>query len=138
MNIAKSFEDAFKRKISKNWEKIYVAVDIHDTIIRACYDDEETYDYVPLAQEALQVLSQRQDVCLILWTACYDEPLETYLQKFKEDGILFQYANENPEVKNTAISNFNAKWYFNVGIDDKFGFEADKDWQTVLDVLEQY
>ena len=38
MDIAKAFEVAFNRKIEKNWEKIYVVVDIHDTIIRVCYE----------------------------------------------------------------------------------------------------
>ena len=45
MSISKASQAAFKRKIEKNWEKIYVVVDIHDTIVRACYEDEETYDY---------------------------------------------------------------------------------------------
>ena len=40
MDIAKAFEVAFNRKIEKNWEKIYVVVDIHDTILRACYENE--------------------------------------------------------------------------------------------------
>ena len=44
MDIAKAFEVAFNRKIEKNWEKIYVVVDIHDTILHACYENEETYD----------------------------------------------------------------------------------------------
>ena len=45
MDIGKAFEVAFNRKKEKNWEKIYVVVDIHDTILRACYENEETYDY---------------------------------------------------------------------------------------------
>ena len=51
MDIGKAFEVAFKRKKEKNWEKIYVVVDIHDTILRACYENEETYDYYPYARE---------------------------------------------------------------------------------------
>ena len=47
MDIGKAFEVAFNRKKEKNWEKIYVVVDIHDTILRACYENEETYDYYP-------------------------------------------------------------------------------------------
>ena len=43
MDIKKAFDAAFIRMREKDWEKIYVAVDIHDTILRACYDDEETY-----------------------------------------------------------------------------------------------
>ena len=47
MDIAKAFEVAFNRKIEKNWEKIYVVVDIHDTILHACYENEETFGFEP-------------------------------------------------------------------------------------------
>ena len=73
MDIAKAFEVAFNRKIEKNWEKIYVVVDIHDTILRACYENEETYNYYPYSREALQLMTNREDICLILWSGCYNE-----------------------------------------------------------------
>lgn len=57
MGITKAFEAAFRRKEEKGWEKIYVVVDIHDTILRACYESEERYAYLPYAREALQLLS---------------------------------------------------------------------------------
>lgn len=135
MNIAKSFEVAFNRKKLKNWEKIYVIVDIHDTIVKACYDSEETFQYFPLAKEALQLLSARDDVTLILWSSCHDEQMKAYLKHFEEDGIHFDFANENPEVTNNKLSNFDQKLYFNVGIDDKFGFEPEKDWEAVIECL---
>ncbi len=37
MDIGKAFEVAFNRKKEKDWEKIYVVVDIHDTILRALW-----------------------------------------------------------------------------------------------------
>ena len=40
MDIAKAFEVVFNRKKEKNWEEIYVVMDIHDTILRACYKNE--------------------------------------------------------------------------------------------------
>ena len=75
MDIGKAFEVAFNRKKEKNWEKIYVVVDIHDTILRACYENEETYDYYPYAREALQLMTNRDDICMILWSGCYDEQM---------------------------------------------------------------
>ncbi len=98
MNISKAFETAFNRMAEKGWDKIYVIVDIHDTILRACYEQEETYDYLPQAREALQLLTQRQDICLILWSACDLDKLARYLDRFEHDGIHFEYANHNPEV----------------------------------------
>ena len=82
MDIAKAFEVAFNRKIEKNWEKIYVVVDIHDTILHACYENEETYDYYPYSREALQLMTNREDICLILWSGCYDEIMNEYRSRF--------------------------------------------------------
>ncbi len=135
MDIAKAFEAAFNRKREKAWEKIYVVVDIHDTILRASYGAEETYDYLPYAREALQVLSCRDDICLILWSGCYPDRLVAYRECFAQDGIHFDYINENPEVGNTPFQNFDRKLYFNVGIDDRFGFEPETDWIRVMEAV---
>jgi len=137
MDIKKAFRNAFNRKKEKGWDKIYVIVDIHDTILHACYENEETFDYLPNAKEALQKLSQREDICLILWTSCHKQQIENYMTNFANDGIFFNYANENPEVEDTSISNFSDKLYFNVGIDDKFGFDGDSDWINVIEALEE-
>ncbi len=56
MSIQKAFEAAFRRKQEKAWDKIYVVVDIHDTILQACYEMDETYVYLPYAKSALQLL----------------------------------------------------------------------------------
>ena len=138
MDIKKAFEAAFIRMREKNWEKIYVAVDIHDTILRACYDDEETYDYFPSAKEVLQTMTLRDDICLILWSSCHQDKLKEYARHFLDDGIRFDYINENPEVGNTHLQNFEEKLYMNVGLDDKFGFDAENDWDIVHQVLIEY
>ena len=135
MDIAKAFSAAFRRKQEKGWEKIYVVVDIHDTILRACYENEEVYDYMPYAREALQLLSCRDDICLILWSGCYPDRLVAYRERFARDGIHFDYINENPEVGNTPFQNFDRKLYFNVGIDDRFGFEPETDWIRVMEAV---
>jgi hypothetical protein len=135
MGISKAFEAAFRRKREKAWDKIYIVVDIHDTILHACYENEETYDYLPYARQALQVLSSRDDVCLILWSGCYPERLEAYCENFARDGIHFDYVNENPEVGNSSFQDFSTKFYFNVGIDNKFGFDPETDWVKVIEAM---
>lgn len=138
MGIKKAFDAAFIRMREKNWEKIYVVVDIHDTILRACYDDEETYDYMPSAKQALQMMSLRKDICLILWSSSHRDKLMEYTRHFLDDGIRFDYINENPEVDNTRLQSFEEKLYMNVGLDDKFGFDGETDWKIVCQVLEEY
>ena len=135
MDIGKSFKAALTPKNQRNWEKIYVIVDIHDTIIHASYENVETFRYFPSAREALQLMTNREDICLILWSSTYRDKLEMYVRHFAGDGIHFDFVNENPEVGNTALSDFEAKLYYNVGIDDKFGFEPETDWQKVIEAL---
>ena len=135
MDIRKAIKAAMNRKAERNWEKIYVLIDIHDTIVHACYEDAETFHYFPAAREALQLMTSRDDICLILWSSTYREKLDMYLAHFAADGIRFDFVNANPEVTNTPLSDFEAKLYYNVGIDDKFGFEPETDWTLIIEEL---
>lgn len=135
MNIEKSFDVAFKRMKERNWEKIYVLVDIHDTVFEACYHEKEEHKWYPFAKEALDIMSHAQQISLILWTSTYKSIIDEYIGYFKANGIRFDYINRNTETENTSLSCFDEKTYFNVGIDDKFGFEAETDWEIIYSYL---
>ena len=38
-------------------------------------------------------------------------------------------------MKKTSFQNFEQKLYFNVGIDDRFGFEPENDWVSVIEAI---
>lgn len=135
MNIEKSFDGAFKRMKDRYWEKIYVLVDIHDTVFEACYHEKEEHKWYPFAKEALEIMSHVQQISLILWTSTYENVINEYIEYFKTNGIKFDYINRNTETENTSLSCFDEKTYFNVGIDDKFGFEAETDWEIIYNYL---
>ena len=135
MSITKSFEGAFKRMKERNWEKIYVLVDIHDTVFEACYHNKEEYKWYPFAKEVLDIMSHAEQISLILWTSTHNSVIEEYLKFFKANGIRFDMVNVNTETQNTSLSCFDEKTYFNVGIDDKFGFDAETDWEILYDYL---
>ena len=135
MSIEKSFDAAFRRMKERNWEKIYVLVDIHDTIFEACYHDEETHKWFPYAKDALEIMSYSEQISLILWTSSYENAINEYLEFFKANNIKFDMINANTETKNTSLSCFDNKTYFNVGIDDKFGFDAETDWEILYHYL---
>lgn len=135
MNITKPFEIAFKQKQEKNWDRIYVAVDIHGTIFKPSYSIDEHYEFYPVAEEALRVLSARSDVSVIVWSSSHEDMLAKYVDKLEKAGIKIAYMNENPEVEDTDLASFKKKFYFNVGIDNNFGFEPETDWQVLLDYL---
>lgn len=136
MNIEKSFDRAFDKMHRHKWEKIYVLVDIHDTIFEACYRNKEEHKWYPYAKETLDIMSHSQQISLILWSSSYKDVIEKeYITVFKENGINFDYININKETENNDLSCFDEKTYFNVGIDDKFGFEAETDWKILHDYL---
>ena len=136
--IGKSIISAHKRMIEKKWDKIYILVDIHNTIFKPSYRAEETFEWFDGAKEALQYLTKSNKVCLILWTSSHTDKIEMYQKVFNENGIHFDYVNENPEVINDDLGNFDGKLYFNIGIDDKFGFDAENgQWKYFLNKLSE-
>lgn len=135
MDIIKSFEGAFKRMKDRNWDKIYVLVDIHDTILKACYYEQENYEWFPYAKEALDIMSHAERISLILWTSTHEDTIKKYLEFFKKNGITFDMVNQNIETENTDLASFDDKLYFNVGLDDKFGFDAETDWEIIYHYL---
>ena len=74
-------------------------------------------------------------MALILYTCSYQEEVEQYLTMFRQEGINFEYVNENPEAKNTQYGCFDKKPYMNIILDDKAGFEGDLDEDGVNDWL---
>ena len=137
--IDHSIKAAYDRMIEKKWDKIYVLVDIHNTIFKPSYYKKETYEWFDSAKESLQFMTRCKEICLILWTSSYDDKIKEYIDVFEKNGIHFDYINENPEVTNDDLSCFDKKLYFNIGIDDKFGFSAESgDWEVFYMRLNQF
>lgn len=134
MNILKTFERELSKMKERKWEYIYVLVDIYDTIFKGCYHDEEKYKFFPYALETLKLLSDFSAFKLILWSSTYEDKLIEYIHKFNTEAIFIDYINSSPE-KNSVLSCFDKKFYFNIGIDDKFGFEPEKDWEIIYNYL---
>lgn len=117
--IIKEFEKAIRRK----WNKIYVFVDFHEIILRPDYQSEKpVVDYYPWAKELLQHLSERKDICLVTWTCSHPHQTEGYLEVMKDDNIVFDYVNENPEIESDRkYGYYEQKPYYNIMLDDKAG-----------------
>ena len=136
MNIVRSFETAFKRMKEKGWDKIYILVDIHDTVFEATYSKDEYYRWFPYAKEALHLMSINPRISLILWSSSYTDAIEKYIDTFEKSKIHFDMVNVNKETEDNELSCFAQKTYFNVGIDEKFGFDARVDWEMIYHYLD--
>ena len=133
MNINKVIENSFKRAKEKNWDYVVFLIDIHDTIFKATYTDDENFEYLGKAKEALQLMSAREDIRIILWSSTYNDKLLKYMRRMGEDNIFWDAVNSNfVETQNTELACFDKKPFFSVGIDNAFGFEAETDWEEVI------
>lgn len=136
MNIIRAFEAAFYRAKENNWDYIVVLIDIHDTIFKATYSKEENYEYICKAKDALQVMSARKDIKIILWSSTFSKV--QYILQLDKDNIIIDAFNRNIDgIENTEIACFDEKPYFNVGIDNAFGFDPERDWDDIYNYLSQ-
>lgn len=132
--IIDSFERAWKGAKKKNWDSIYIAVDIHDTIFYGNYKSTELpTEFTPGAQMTLKMLSDRNDIVLILYTCSHPHEIEKYKQHLVEHGINFIHANINPSVIDNELGCYSHKPYFNVLLEDKAGFNCETDWFEIYD-----
>ncbi|ADR22663.1 hypothetical protein MATR_34910 [Marivirga tractuosa] len=134
--ISKAIYRALHNAKQKKWGKTFWAFDIHETIVKPNWSTEKiSTEFYPFAKEALQLISQRTDVTSILYTCTHPKELEKYLIFFRQNGIHFDYVNENPEVVSKNYGYFEKKPYFNVLFEDKAGFDAENDWKEVLKII---
>jgi hypothetical protein len=123
---------AFDKARSRNWALMYWAIDIHETILRPTYSTEWSTEFYPNAKKALQLLSKRRDCKLILWSSMTNSQIPDYLQFFEDNKIIFDHVNGNCDVRDTKYASFKEKFYFNVLIDNKAGFDAETQWNDVI------
>ena len=134
--IVKAIEKAFRVAKERQWEVSYWAFDIHETIIKPNWQAGNIpTEFYPGAVEALRLIGQRTDIKMILYTCSHPHEIEKYLAHFDRHGIQFDYVNENPEVNNSHYGCYDRKPYFNVLFEDKAGFDANEDWQVVINLM---
>jgi len=136
--IIRAIENCIRLGREKNWEKLYWAIDIHGTLLKPNFKSNEiSREFYPYAREAMQLLSTRKDIVKILYTCSYPDEIKQYLQYFSENGIHFDYVNCNPEIGDGGYGFYQNKFYFNVLVDDKAGFDGETEWKPILDLLQK-
>ena len=101
-NIEKSFTEKAKRR----WQKIFIAVDVHDVILEGKYNlNNDGAGYMPNAIKVLQQWSKREDISLILWTSSHIGPASKVLDNLEKHNVYFKttfilfYSKESTRVR---------------------------------------
>jgi hypothetical protein len=128
---------AFEMKKKRGWDRLYIAVDLHDTLVWSSYtkDMNEKIELFPDCIDPLRFMSSHELFVPILFTSSYVDYLAQYYAKFKEEGIEFKYFNENPECPSTQMGDYSKKFYYSILIDDKAGFNPLTDWAKLGTLL---
>ena len=135
-SLYKVFSEQFAIKKQRNWDYLYVAIDWHDTIVPGTYsNDYSKFAYYKDCVEVLQMMSRRQDIKLILFTSSYPKYCDMLLTDLAVQFVTFDFVNCNSDVPNTETGNFSEKFYYNVLLDDKAGFQPETDWTDIKEFL---
>lgn len=135
-SIIKWIDRMFSHSEQKKWFETYWAIDIHGTVSIPDYRKVvKKIEYYPYAKETLKLMSERDDMILIMSTSSYPDEIEIYDEQFKNDKIVFKYINENPEISTDkgSFGYYDNKFYFNVFFDDKAGFNPARDWEFLYE-----
>ena len=138
-SIIRAFNIAFAKAKDVGWDKLYVLVDLHDTVLEANFDSERSMEslpreWLPGAEEGIRTMAERSDFNLILWSCSYPHEIAEYVKHFHNEGVVFDQVNCNAEVMNTRHGFFLQKPYANIMLDDKAGFHY-SDWEHINEFL---
>ena len=134
--IIKSFESAIGKMKSRNWDTIYVFVDLHETLLKPTWDANRKADeFYPYSVEVMKLLTNLPFIKLVMYTSSTPKDISSYIKLFLLRGIIFDYINDNPEVVSTEYGDYTKKPYMNVLLDDKAGFDPEEDWICLRNYL---
>lgn len=139
MGVVRSIEiNHFQAIEKKGWDKTYWFFDLHSTVIKPNYEyGNIPKEFYPYAKEVLQMLSQRDDISLVIYTCSHPHEVQQYIEYFQENEIHFDFVNKNPEVSSVegGYGYYEDKPYMNVLFEDKAGFDPETEWLEVRDFL---
>ena len=136
MNIINAIKTAERKKKERNYQYIYWCIDVHGVILTPTYNltNEGATSY-PYCLETLQLLSNYPDHKLILWSSSHNKALQNVSRWLEDQGIDIDFENCNTDYTITDLCDFTEKFYFDILLDDKAGFEAETGWKEIYDYL---
>jgi hypothetical protein len=142
MNIIKAIQIAQKKQKERKYQYLYWCIDIHGVILTPTYElNNIGATYYPYCLKTLKILSDSPDQKIILWSSSHSNQLESVRRNLEDKGVDIDFINSNPDYTISEICDFSQKFYFDILLDDKAGFEAESDWEEIYNYLlkgEQY
>lgn len=134
--ILKWIKKMFVHAEKKQWFEVYFGIDVHGTFSVPDYrKSNKKIEYYPYAKETLKLMSERDDIVMIMSTSSYLHEIQIYKKQLDKDSIYFKYINENPEISSDkgSFGYYVDKYYVNAIFDDKSGFNPERDWKFIYE-----
>ena len=112
--------DVIHRQCNKqhlhNWYETYWLIDMHGVIIRPNHKDDlpNKLDFYDFTQRSLQILTNRPDIRMILYTCSHKHQIRHYVNLLEMADIEFDYINDNPEIGEGDYGDYTHKPYFDL------------------------
>lgn len=140
--IFKAIGKQYQKAVERGWDKMYWAIDLHETLTPPTYvmeDAKQGIAMYPGAADMLNDIMSLEKNRIILWSS------QTNQQMIDHKRALFPieqwsrvHLNRNPEEGSTDYAYFGDKFYFNVLLDDKAGFDPEIDIYAVRYAIAYY
>ena len=135
------FDKAFSLMSERNWDYIAVAVDLHGTVFVPTYSETLAKEFYPHAEETLQLMSDHPKCLLYMYTCSHFRDRVNTSFYLKQRGIDMEIeahpVMDQMGIKNSKFQDFVDKPYFNVLLDDKAGFDPNRDWVLLNEYFKQ-
>lgn len=136
MSIIKAIEKAYKKAEERGYDRIYYAIDVHDTILKSNYENGG-YEFVNEdAKKCLRMFARHEEIRVILWSSLTENEKENVAIFLYDNGCYVDDINENTLELDTEYADFSQKFYFSVLLDDKAGFDPGTDWKAIMEWYE--
>jgi hypothetical protein len=71
-----NIQRAFDTKRARKWGKIYIAVDLHDTVFKGYYQNDQGFKFYQYAEQLLRHWTKCEDIVLIAYTCSHAPDFE--------------------------------------------------------------
>lgn len=133
--IVNAIRRAYRILAERNWDTVYWTIDLHGVCLKPDHNPGQ-YEFINQhAIDALRLISSLPESGITLWSSMHRTEQPGVIAFFAAHGIRVDYFNENPEITSTARADFSVKFYSSIILDDKAGFDPERDWLKVIDYL---
>lgn len=122
--------------VSEKYPLVYWNIDLHGVCFQSNYTNSEYLWINEDCVKCLKAITDNPISRLILWSSCHEHEQIKIKEFMSSYGIRVDFFNENPLVENTSYADFSKKYYFSILLDDKAGFEPEKDWYDIYMFVE--